>query len=255
MRNRIVFEYFSSVQGGLWTYCFWYLEIFSMWDFASLGVPLLELLIKTSIEPFACLLHQDVTKGWGVPVTIIWIVVGLVSSAGVSAASKPDVGVAWVAMNLLVGDDADPDLEVMCLGVETLPVAVYLQGAVLQQTLPRVASQRCLMVVTTSDQGMERIGRDVDRFEWLVAIVFHSNAHFGEGSGPVSSEFRLLLVEAPSPCFWVVCFLACPIMWIPFKGVLKMIVPISKRSRSMVLKVANPTETESTHCMIRDSWV
>ena len=225
--NCIWILYLSAM--GLWTYRFWNLEIFSMWDFPSLGVPLLELLIKTSIEPFACLLHQDVTKGFGVPVAIIWVPVSLVSSAGVSAAAEPDVGVVWVAIILLVGEDADPDLEVSCLGIKTLHVAVLLQGAALQQTLPRFASQRCLMVVTTSDQGMEWICRDFNRLEWPLALVIHSNAHFIEGSGPVSSEFRLLLVEAIKSSCCVVWFLAFPIRWIPPESVLKLIVPISER--------------------------
>ena len=235
-----------------------YPDIFSMRDVLYESAHWLEWQVWTTAwchSRSPRLLHQDVTKGFGGPLAIIWVPVGRVSSAGVSAAAEPDVGVVCFTMILLVGDDADSDLEFMCLGIEALLVAVSLQGAALQQVLPRVASQRCLMVVTTSDQGMEWICRDVNRFEWPAAIVFHSDAHFGEGSGPVCSEFRLLLVKAPSPCFWLVCFLVCPIMWIPFKGVLKMIVPISKRSRSMVLKVANPTEMESTHCMIRDSWV
>ena len=194
------------------------------------------------------LLHQDVTKGCGVPVAIIWSAVGHVSSAGVSAAPEPDVGVDWVAVILLVGEDADSDLEVTHgVSIETLPVAVLLQGAALQQTLPLMASQRCSMVFTISDQGMERIGRDVNRFERPVASVVHSKAHFCEGSGPVSSLFRLLVVKAIYPCFCVKCVLVCPIWWIPPEGVLKLIVRISKLSAYSekvsisVPKVANPT--------------
>ena len=143
------------------------------------------------------LLHKDVTKGFGSPVAIMSIPASPVSSAGVSAAAEPNVGVDWVAIILLIGEDADPDLEVTHgVSIETLPVAVHLQGAALQQTLPLMASQRCSMVFTISDQGMEWIGRDVNRFERPVATVVHSNAHFGEGSGPVSGEFRLLVVKA-----------------------------------------------------------
>ena len=158
MTNRIVFEYFTSVQGGLWIYCFWYLEILSMWDFPSLGVPLLELLVKTSMGPFAFLLHQDVTKGFGVPVTIIWTIFGPVSSAGVSATAEPDVGVAWVAILVLVGEDADSDVEVRCLGIETLPVAVYLQGAVFHDAVlwPRLKYHRyTAQLSATTFRGVE----------------------------------------------------------------------------------------------------
>ena len=178
------------------------------------------------------LLHQDVTKGCGVPVAIIWVVqVGAVSSAGVSAAAEPNVGVVWVTITLLVGEDTDPDLEVCCFCIETLPVAVHLQGAIPQQTLPLVAPQWCLMVVTTSYQGMERICRYVNRFERPVASVVHSNAHFGEGSGPVSSEFRLLLVEAVKSSCGVEWDLVFPQWWIPLKGVLKLIVTVIGHDR------------------------
>ena len=230
----------------------------SMWGFPSLGIPLLELLVKTSIEPFACLLHQDVTKGWGVPVTIIWTMFGLVSSAGVSAAAEPDVGVVCFAIILLVGEDADSDLEVTCLGIETLLVAVSLQRGALQQTLPRFASQRYFIVLTTSDQGMEWICWDFNRLEWPLAFVIHSNAHFIEGSGPVSSEFRLLLVEAIKSSCCVVWFLAFPILWIPPEGILKLIVPISKRStlkkepsRYYGPKGSEPNR-DGIHALIRD---
>ena len=178
------------------------------------------------------LLHQDVTESFGVPVAIIWTIPegGLVSSAGVSAAAEPDVGVVWIAVVLLVAKDADSYLEVTSLGIETLPVAVPLQGAALQQTLPRVPSQQCSTVFTISDQVIEWIRRESNRFERPVTIVVHSDAHFREGSRPVSSEFCLFLFEATSPCCWSECYLVFPKLWIPLEGVLKLIVRISNWS-------------------------
>ena len=146
------------------------------------------------------LLHKYIPKG-------LYVLAGSVVSTGVgvvvlSASTKPNPGVTWSTVVLIVTKNADSCFGVVwpgALGVEPFLVTIVIEGGARgNQWKPRVTTQWSRTVLSVSDQWMQGTGALNDFNEIDLVVDLHTKANFGEGCVPVGGKFCLLWVK-PSP--------------------------------------------------------
>ena len=137
-------------------------------------------------------LHQNVTHGFDVFVSIIWRVLCLVSTRvgiiRISSCTKPDSGITTATVISVVTNDTDSCLrmETGIHNIEPFLVTVVLQGSVwANQRVPHVTAQWGSTVMPVSDQWVQRVGVLVDDSVLGLVADLHSKADLGERCAPV----------------------------------------------------------------------
>ena len=141
-----------------------------------------------------------------------------------SSYTKPNPGVARIAVILVVSGDADS-----CFGknrpttdnIEPFCVTVTLQRCPwANKLLPRVTTQWGVSVFLVSDQWVKRTGLHIDYNNSDLSTDLHTEADLGEGCVPVSGQLGLLRVESSLPSSSVVFNFITPVTRIIVKGTL-----------------------------------
>ena len=146
----------------------------------------------------------------------------VLESSGFSSCTKPNPGVARIAVILVVSSYADS-----CFGKtrpttdNIEPFCVKLQrGLRANKLLPRVTTQWGASVFPLSNQWVKRAGLHIDYNESHLFTDLHTETDLWEGCVPVSRQLGLLWVESSLPSSSVVFSFITPVTRIIVKGTL-----------------------------------